>query len=219
MIDPPPGPLVRAVARLATWLLPLEKQRPRDIRRVLVVRTDDRVGNALLTIPLVRAVQQALPAARVDLLLAGNRAQVAEGLPGLSIVRFDKQDSFLRPWRFVKFLVQLRAADYEVVIDAAHWHSFSLTSALLSRWAARRWLIGHDRVPFVYSETVPAALPEVSAKLSLAAPLGGASAPPMETALGQRPVGFDLPPRFIALNPGARKPDHRWMDFAALVPR
>jgi ADP-heptose:LPS heptosyltransferase len=31
-------------------------------------------------------------------------------------------------------------------------------------------------------------------------------------------VSFGLPPRFIAVNPGARKRDHRWDDFRTLVP-
>jgi heptosyltransferase-3 len=182
---------------------------------VLVVRTDDRVGNALLTIPLARALQQALPGAQVDLLLAARQARVAEGLPNLSILRFDKR----KPWRLP------RRASYDVVIDAAHWHAFSLTAALVSRWAALRWVVGSARGPLsLYAATVPpppAGLPEVAAKVSLAAGLGlrDLSAPPLETALGRRPLDLGLPPRFIALNPGARKLDHRWKDFAALARR
>ncbi|HEY4884976.1 MAG TPA: heptosyltransferase, partial [Myxococcales bacterium] len=92
-LDPPPGVAVRVIARLASWLLPVPEATPalEEIRSVLVVRTDDRVGNALLTIPLVRALQRALPQARVDLLLAAGRARVAEGLPDLDVVRFDKR--------------------------------------------------------------------------------------------------------------------------------
>jgi ADP-heptose:LPS heptosyltransferase len=214
-LDPPPGLLVRLVARAAAFLLPLRggQPRPEEIHRILVVRTDDRVGNALLTIPLVRALQQALPGAKVDLLLAARQVRVAAGLPNLSILHFDKR----RPWRLPP------RASYDVVIDAAHWHAFSLTSALLSRWAASRWMVGSARGPLsLYSATVPLpppGLPEVAAKVSLAAGLGlrDLPAPPLETALGRRPPDFGLPPRFIALNPGARKLDHRWKDFGALA--
>jgi ADP-heptose:LPS heptosyltransferase len=214
-LDPPPGFLVRLVARAAAFLLPLRggPPRPEEIRRVLVVRTDDRVGNALLTIPLARALQQALPGAQVDLLLAARQVRVAEGLPNLSILHFDKR----RPWRLPP------RGSYDVVIDAAHWHAFSLTSALLSRWAASRWVVGSARGPsLLYAATVPPpppGLPEVAAKVSLAAGLGlrDLPAPPLETALGRRPPDFELPPRFIALYPGARKLDHRWKEFAALA--
>ena len=34
---------------------------------------------------------------------------------------------------------------------------------------------------------------------------------------GRGPVNFGLPPRFIAVNPGGRKLDHRWNNFITLV--
>lgn len=220
-LDPPPGPLVRLTATAAAALLPLRggQPRPGEVRRVLVVRTDDRVGNALLTIPLVRALQQALPGVQVDLLLAARRAQVAEGLPGLSILRFDKRDAFAHPLRFARWLRSLRAR-YDVVVDAAHWHAFSLTSALLSRWAASRWLVGAERGPArIYSAAVaPSAELEDDAKLLLGRGLGLSLArQPLETSLGRGPS--PVPGRFAALNPGARKADHQWpaARFAAVA--
>ena len=208
-LDPPPPFLVRLAARIASWVLPVAHGAPPDprrLRRVLVVRTDDRVGNALLTIPLARALANALPEARVDLLLASKRAIAAEGLPGISVIRFDKR---ARPIAYMAFLRELRRARYDAVIDAAHWHAFSLTSFLLSLWAASpRWLLGAQRGPSrLYSAAVP--LPEREDKTALLQGLGLHPATPrLETALGQ---GAPLVQgRFAALNPGARKADHRW---------
>jgi len=214
-LDPPPGIFTRLIAQIATALLRVgtDPPPPEEIRRVLVVRTDDRVGNVLLTIPLVRALQNALPKAQVDLLLAARQARLVEGLPNVNVVKFDKR----KPWRLP------RRASYDAVIDAAHWHAFSLTSALISRWAAHRWLVGADRGPAsIYSRALappPPGTPELAAKLALATGLGIAAAPPppLETALGRTAVGFGLPPRFVAVNPGARKKDHRWNDFRTLV--
>ncbi|HET7784696.1 MAG TPA: glycosyltransferase family 9 protein [Myxococcales bacterium] len=209
-LDPPPGLAARLLVRAAQALLPLPQEPPSAIGSVLVVRSDDRVGNALLTIPLVRALQKALPGAQVDLLLAARRAQVAEGLPNLRVRRFDKRAPPLRQWRFLRGL----RGRYDVVIDAAHWHAFSLTSALLSRWAARGWVVGADRGPaaHAYSAAVPLpapGTPDVLAKLELARPLGlSLAAQPLETALGRGPS--PVPGPFAALNPGARKDDHRW---------
>jgi ADP-heptose:LPS heptosyltransferase len=211
-LDPPPGRAVELLARLARLLLPLPGPPPalEEIRSILVVRTDDRVGNVLLTLPLVRALQRALPRARVDLLVAARRAPVIEGLPDLHLVRFEKRSG---PLAWMRFLAALRAR-YDVTIDAAHWHAFSLTSALLSRWAARRWAVGADRGParLLYGGIAPLPPPgtaEAAAKLLLAQPLGlRVPLPPLETSLGRR--RSPVPGRYAAINPGARKHDHRW---------
>jgi ADP-heptose:LPS heptosyltransferase len=224
-LDPPPGLAARLLVRAASRLLPLSGARPRpeDLRRVLVVRPDDRVGNALLTVPLALALRDLLPRAQVDLLLARRRAALAEGLPGVRVVRFEKTDAFRHPIRFVRFLRGLRSAGYDAVVDAAHWHAFSLTSALLSRVAARRWLVGAERgASHLYSHAEPLPppqVPEVAAKLLLLNGLG--LRPPHRPAL-QTGLGLEHEhtawageatrglPAFAALNPGARKADHRW---------
>jgi lipopolysaccharide heptosyltransferase III len=231
-LDSPPRFPARLLARLASLLFPLRGDRPRlhELRRVLVVRPDDRVGNALLTVPLALALRDALPAARIDLLLARRRASVAEGLEGVHVVPFEKTDAFRHPLRFLRFLGRLRAARYDAVIDAAHWHAFSTTSALLSRLAARRWLIGAERGPsFLYSHAEPPPPPgtsEAQAKLLL---LRGLALPPpaqpvLRTALGVDRASWAADAtrglgRFAAVNPGARKDDHRWPPdrFAALI--
>ena len=235
-LDPAPGLWVRACVRLASWVLRLRGglPAPERLRRILVVRPDDRVGNALLTVPLVRALQQVLPGAQVDLLVPASRVPLLRGLPGLTLVPFEKADAFRRPLRFVAFLRDLRRAGYDAALDAGHWHSFSLTAALLSRVATRRWTVGSARGPqALYAASValpPEGMTEVESKLLLLRGLGLEPPPPLplETALGQgveaaayadaalRPLGLV---RFAALNIGARKPDHRWAPwkFAALA--
>jgi len=227
-LDAPPGPWATALAGLARRALRLEERLParEGLRRILVVRTDDRVGNALLTIPLGLALRESLPGSQVDLLLAARRAHLAEGL-GLGIVPFEKTDAFRHPLRFFRFLRALRSR-YDVVVDAAHWHAFSLTSALLSRWAARAWVVGSRRGPDrIYSAAVdlpPADASEVEAKLLL---LSGLDLPVPESAPLRTRAGEDLSDwargvlagEAAVLNPGARKPDHRWPAerFAALA--
>jgi ADP-heptose:LPS heptosyltransferase len=205
-LDPPPPLHVRLVARIAATLLRIQHGPPPDpraLKRVLVVRTDDRVGNALLTIPLARALSFALPEASVDLLLAGKRAPVAEGLQGFRVVRFDKRAG---PLAYLRFLQGIWG-QYDAVIDAAHWHAFSLTSFLLGACATRGWLVGARRGPWeLYSAAIEG---KAEDKVALALGLGlHPATPPLETALGR--ADAPVKGKFALLNPGSRKADHRW---------
>jgi ADP-heptose:LPS heptosyltransferase len=171
-------------------------------------------------------LRESLPGAQVDLLLAAARAHLAEGL-GLGVVPFEKTDAFRHPLRFLRFLRALRGR-YDAVVDAAHWHAFSLTSALLSRWAARAWVVGSRRGPErIYSAAVDLPSEEVSeveAKLLL---MRGLGLPVPASALLRTRAGEDLSQwaagviggEAVLLNPGARKSDRRWPPdrFAALA--
>jgi heptosyltransferase III len=236
-LDPPPPLWERLLARIAALLLPLRGSRPapEELRRVLVVRPDDRVGNALLTLPLVRALQQALPGAQIDLLLPAARDAVVRGLSGITLIPFEKRRAFRAPLAFLAFLRRLRATGYDAAIDASHWHSWSLTAGLLARVATRRWVVGSDNGPAsLRSVGVPLPGPqlnEVESKLLLLAGLGlpvPAEPPPLETALGLSLAAQQFAARtleghgllrFAVLNIGARKADHRWAPwkFAALA--
>lgn len=223
------------LARALAWLVP--PPRPSTAPgakgggRALVIRTDDRVGNVLLTLPLVRALREA--GWTVDLLVAAGKAALAEGSAD-ALVRFEKRDAFRRPWRLVALLRALRRARYDVAIDAAHWHAFSLTSALLARWTGAARIVGHRRGPWsrFYTHAVAPAgnARETAQKLRLLEPLNVKhSNESLATALGADGRDRDaalavlatagVGRRFALVNPGARKADHRWpaSSFAALA--
>lgn len=199
-----------------------------SIRKVLVVRPDPRVGNVLLTVPLLRALRESLPGARIELLLAPGKAPLVEGLPFIDGLReFDKQTFFRAPGRFLAFLRALRAERYDLAIEAGHWHAFSFTAGLLTWATGARYRLGHDRglsANFLTHAIAhdPARVQEVAAKLELLGPLSVAAAEPtptrraLETRLGSdEATRARLAPllpkgRYAAINVGARKPDHRW---------
>jgi ADP-heptose:LPS heptosyltransferase len=215
---------------------PRPRALPDPIRKVLVVRTDTRVGNVLLTTPLVRALRRGLPGARVDFLVADGKQVLVAGLAD-RILPFRKKDFFRAPGRFWGFVRALRREQYDVVVEAGHWHAFSFTSLWLARATGAPVRIGHARAPserFLTHEVVhdPATVREVAAKLELLQPLGLAAAgEALETTvdsaggaalepaarIGEQAAGRPV----VALNPGARKPDHRWPaeGFGALSAR
>jgi heptosyltransferase-3 len=218
----------RLVVALAAALLPT---RPRElpplhaIRRILVVRADERVGNQLLTTPLLRALKEGLPHAEVHLLASARHAPVVARRSVDRVVPFEKRLAFRRPWRLAALLRRLRRERYDVVVEAGHWSAFSLTASLLARTAAAGGcVVGHargDSARFL-THAVPhdaANANEVQAKLELLRPLGlfpRGLAP--ETDLGRdgAALASSLLARagvrgaFAVLNPGARMADRRW---------
>lgn len=198
------------------------------LRRILVVRTDERVGNVLLTIPLLRALRAALPDAEIDLLHAASKRALVEGLPyPTRLIPFDRQDAFRAPLRLLRLLRELRARRYDVAIEAGHWHAFSLTAALLCRVVRARTQVGHDRgdARALLGHVVPAPTDvthDVTVKLRLLQPLGlPAAGLALETPLGADVASAEravvqlaevglADRRFLLVNPGSRKLDRRW---------
>ncbi|BDG08856.1 heptosyltransferase [Anaeromyxobacter paludicola] len=214
--------------RLATLLFPTPQAALpplADVRRVLVIRADERVGNQLLTTPLLRALKLGLPAAEVHLLAAARQAQVVATRHVDRVIPFEKRALFRRPWRFLALLRSLRRARYDVVVEAAHWSGFSLTASLLARVASAGGpVVGHDRgasARFLSHPVAhdPANASEVRAKLELLRPFGltprglepetelGRDAAPARALLAR--LGLAGRPLAV-LNPGARMADRRW---------
>jgi len=225
---------LRALGRaLVIGLALLVFGRPRrrpvgKVERLLVIRTDERVGNVLLTVPLLRALRRGLPGARIVFLHAASKRSLVEGLPHVDRLEpFEKRDFFRRPRRFFAQLGRLRRERFDVVIEAGHYHAFSLTAALLARVVRPRAVIGHDRGPARYFFDHPVPPPEgvvqdVAVKLSLLSPLGVPEAGrELETPLARDEAarrqmrerlaaqGIDVD-RLLVLNPGARMAVRRW---------
>jgi ADP-heptose:LPS heptosyltransferase len=196
--------------------------RPERIERILIIRIDERVGNVLLTTPLIDALEEWFPDAEVDVLVAENKRALLEGIA--RIVPYEKRGFFRRPWAWARLLAHLRRRRYDVVVDASHWHRFSLTSAVIAAWTGAPLRIAHERgqASLFATETVAppeAGESEIRTKLRLMAPLGiEARERPMRTSLGLGSAkekmdawlaAEGLADPIVGLAPGGRKADHR----------
>lgn len=97
-------------------------------RRVLLVRLDPRVGEVLLTTPLVNRLHAAHR--EVHLLVHPTMLRVVDGLPGVT-----------RAWPFRKTLASLRALraeQFDAVINCGNWETPAVTSAIAARLIAGR---------------------------------------------------------------------------------
>lgn len=148
----PPAPSVlkhleqiakRALARLAILLFARPGRRRRleaalrAPRSVLLVRLDNRVGEALLTTPLLSTLKALPSPPRVELLTHPRVRAVLEGHPSLDALHtLSRRDTWAGV--FSPVLRKLRASRFDLVVNCANWSAPSVTSALVARLAAPR---------------------------------------------------------------------------------
>jgi lipopolysaccharide heptosyltransferase II len=128
--------------------------------RILVIRTD-LMGDVILSLPAVHALQRAYPAAHIDMLVLPANVGVIKADPAVSrIVTYDpniwrRPNAFLSPASYRAFLGLLgglRAARYDLCLSlAGDWAS---VFAFLSR-ARRRVGYGGEAYPFFMTDPVP----------------------------------------------------------------
>ncbi|MFZ5445228.1 MAG: glycosyltransferase family 9 protein [Myxococcota bacterium] len=183
-----PGRRARARASLAV---------PR--RRVLLVRIDNRVGEALLTTPLIDALAGA--GHEVHLLTHPKMRRVLDGHPRLT-----------RLWDYAArwpVLGALRRERFDVVINCGNWGEPSVTSAVVARLAGPRGaVLGPANFPSGWLMDVPVpARPDVRSEAMQRRHLGT----PLVAVEGPARLSFrEVAPfrvvegRYAVVNPGGR---------------
>ncbi|MDX2015738.1 MAG: glycosyltransferase family 9 protein [Myxococcaceae bacterium] len=210
--------------RLVGWVLALSFWRPwrasrrsllSTARRVVLVRIDARVGEALLTTPLVAALEKTH---EVHLVVHPKCARVLEGLAGVSGLHV-----FERAWLWNPLSPKRRAlqalCDQAIVVNAASWVEYSGTPSLVARvLGARGCVVGPPLGParLLADVTVPPrpdTQREVDQRLHYLSPLvpspSGAmrfrtprATPAVEALVAQHAA-------FAVVNPGGRLGERR----------
>ncbi len=117
-----------------------------SIERILVVRPDERIGNAVLIIPLLNALKSRFPDAHLSLVMSRRYWDLREFIPSVDeFIDFDKKHYARNPFAFVGFIRRLRRRQYDLVFDAAGDHSVSFTHLALTACSGGRFRVGHDR--------------------------------------------------------------------------
>ncbi|MBU3698435.1 MAG: glycosyltransferase family 9 protein [Candidatus Kapabacteria bacterium] len=123
-----------------------------SLHRVLLLR-QDRIGDVLVSTPIISALRKHLPSARIDVVLSTNNIAVRQAIEDQVNHIHVFRKSLLHLFILRRILRQQR---YDLVIDMMD--NASSTSALLISGARARWSIGVDKVNRgVYSHVVPLA--------------------------------------------------------------
>ncbi|WP_239027000.1 glycosyltransferase family 9 protein [Geomonas oryzisoli] len=205
-IDALTGPLL-------VRLFPRRKKADNNVApgSALIIRPGG-IGDAVLLIPTLRALQAAYPACRIEILAENRNAAAFEFCPGLHAVhRYDEP-------------AELRAVlkrRYDLVIDTEQWYRLS---ALVSRLVRARRSIGFatnerrrlfsDAVPYDLKEYEPFSFFRLLAPLGIQAP-ADLAVPFLELPAAARERAAQLLARlggrpFVAIFPGASVPRKEW---------
>lgn len=106
---------------------------PAEVRRILAVRHDSRLGNLLLLTPSLRLLKTAFPSARVEVMISDRYGDALANNPCV--------DGILT----ARSLPGLRLRGYDLALDFSPQHAFSLSSAVWTALSGAKRRIGFDR--------------------------------------------------------------------------
>jgi heptosyltransferase-3 len=190
----------------------------RDVHRILLVRPNFRLGNLVLTTPALEVLDRAFPLARVDVLCGAAYADLFGCDPAVRATIGVTRDLHRHPVELMRLVRRLRAARYDLVIDAARGSSF--LGAFFARACGGRLRVASEtaRYPAMFNVFVPndtSSPHKIDLLLGLLRGLGLAVddvAP--RIVLGEddhrraselwRSLGLDRHPRTIGVAPGGR---------------
>ncbi|GHC22178.1 hypothetical protein GCM10010082_12650 [Kushneria pakistanensis] len=109
--------------------------------RILLVRPNYRIGNALIMSPVIDTFRQRFPDARIDLLTTDNTCTLFRHQP-LDHVLTLSRDCILRPWRFIAMIKRLRRTQYDLAVQAG---PSSLTGLIFVRCINSRYTMGKSK--------------------------------------------------------------------------
>lgn len=128
----------RGLTRFLSLFVPRKAQEsiidPNTVRRILIVRPNYRIGNMLFLTPLINAIADRIPDAKVDLLVGMRSAgSILEPLPNVGHV-YDIPRKLLRqPVKLLHFIRMMRSQPYDVVINLMPSSSSSQIVTLLAK--------------------------------------------------------------------------------------
>ncbi len=113
----------------------LEKLEPKKVKRILIIRQHNEIGDLILASPAVRAFKKHFPRAKLHMIVRPKLEAVARGCKSLSkVIVFDKKKYWRKPWLYYAFFKGIwKKYDIAVVLSSV---SVSTTSTLFA-WLSR----------------------------------------------------------------------------------
>ena len=103
---------------------------PKTFQNILIVRTD-RIGDVVLTTPVIKALRQAYPGSRISILVVPATLDLVNGNPYLNEVLIDNRAGIHRGlFGFLRLVYEIRLKRFDVAIIFHTKRRYNLASAL-----------------------------------------------------------------------------------------
>ena len=123
----------------------INKPEWKNFKKVLIFRLDNKLGNAILLLPLIQSIKKSLPDVKIDILYSATYSQIFEGHPDIdSIIQYEQQHLLKIPFRYIGFIRKLRKNKYDVIFSSTNSNSFSVSQALFASLLKSNLTIGFD---------------------------------------------------------------------------
>lgn len=112
-----------------------------DIKRILLIRPNYRIGNALISTRAIQVFQQRFPNASIDFLATENTFPIFENLP-LRKIHGMTRKAITQPWLLITLIRNLRKEKYDLVVQMT---SGSVTGIILTRLIKASYTMGTSK--------------------------------------------------------------------------
>ncbi len=100
-------------------------------KKILIIRTDERLGEIIITLPLINHLKNAFYSSSMTFLMCEKYGSLSKYIRCDNFIFFDKRWLFINPIRFIKFVIWLMRESYDLVVLGGKINPPSLTSYLL----------------------------------------------------------------------------------------
>ena len=99
----------------------------KQYKNILIVRTD-RIGDLVLTTPVISALRQAYPHAKLSIMVSPAASPIVEGNPSLEeVIVFDPKQTHRGFFRLLKFIRQLKKINFDLALV---FHTKKITNSI-----------------------------------------------------------------------------------------
>jgi len=107
------------LCRIINTKIEYDKIDAKEINRILIIRLNHRIGNALFLTPLIKALEKKLPNAKIDLLLGADFSDLIGRMTNVNKIYCANSRLIKRPFKLFALIKELNKNGYDLTISPA----------------------------------------------------------------------------------------------------